>query len=96
MKLLEIQTHINKSFSLTQHHMTSTKGERYIDHLFSNLKEGQSIQVNNQEKNFTKMGGVIVASDIDSYNWIKSQVSETFFNTYVGRLVSVRPRGERI
>jgi hypothetical protein len=76
--------------------MTSTKGERYIDHLFSNLKEGQSIQVNNQEKNFTKMGGVIVASDIDSYNWIKSQVSETFFNTYVGRLVSVRPRGERI
>jgi hypothetical protein len=76
--------------------MTSTKGERYIDHLFSNLKEGQRIQVNNQEKNFTKMGGVIVASDIDSYNWIKSQVSETFFNTYVGRLVSVRSRGERI
>jgi hypothetical protein len=96
LKLLEIQTHINKSFSLTQHHMTSTKGERYIDHLFSNLKEGQSIQVNNQEKTFTKMGGLIVASEIDSYNWIKSQVSETFFNTYVGRLVSVRPRGERI
>lgn len=76
--------------------MTSTKGERYIDNLFSNLKEGQSIRVNNHEKNFTKMGGVIVASDIDSYNWIKSQVSDNFFNTYVGRLVSVRRRGEHL
>lgn len=75
--------------------MTS-KERRYIDDIFSNVKEGQSIKLENQEKNFTKMGGVIVASDIDSYNWIKSQVSETFFNTYVGRLVSVRPRGERI
>jgi hypothetical protein len=76
---------------MNQHHMTY-KDERYIDHLFSNFKEGQSIRCNDQEKNFTKMGGLILASDIDSYNWIKTRVSVTFFNTYVGRLVSVSKR----
>jgi hypothetical protein len=75
--------------------MTS-KERRYIDDIFSNVKEGNTIKLDNREKTFTKMGGLIVASDIDSYNWIKSQVSETFFNTYVGRLVFARPRGERI
>ena len=69
-----------------------SKDERFIDHLFSNLKEGQSIRCNDQEKNFTKMGGLILAPDIDSYNWIKTRVSATFFNTYVGRLVSVSKR----
>jgi predicted P-loop ATPase/GTPase len=38
------------------------------------------------------MAGLLVAPDMDAYNWMKSRVSARFFNTHVVRIVYVSAR----
>lgn len=59
---------------------------------FERLREGQCFQTSESRKIFKKMAGMLVALDMDAYNWIKSRVSEYFFNTRVVRLVYVSAR----
>lgn len=59
---------------------------------FERLREGQSFQTSESGKIFKKMAGMLVALDMDAYNWIKSRVSAHFFNTRVVRLVYVSAR----
>ena len=60
-----------------------------LTNCFATLKENQCFQVGESKKIFKKMAGLLVATNVDDYNWIKLRVSEHFFNTYVVRLVYV-------
>ena len=61
-----------------------------LTNCFAMLKENQCFRLDKSEKIFKKMAGLVVATNMDDYTWIKSRVSEHFFNTYVGRVVYVR------
>ena len=60
-----------------------------LTNCFAKLKENQCFQIGESEKIFKKMAGLLVATNVDDYNWIKMRVSDHFFNTYVVRLVYV-------
>ena len=60
---------------------------------FERLREGHCFQVGEcAGKKFKKMAGLLVAPDMDAYNWMKSRVSARFFNTHVVRIVYVSAR----
>ena len=65
--------------SSTHHHC--------IDRAFAQLKDGDKFEPVGSGKIFTKMAGVLVAPDLESYTWIKSKTSSEFFNKYVVRIM---------
>ena len=60
---------------------------QWIDRTFARLKEGDGFQPCGSEKIFIKMGGVLVAPDMEAYTWIKTKTSPEFFNNYVVRIL---------
>jgi hypothetical protein len=69
--------------------------QQHTNHLIANaftqLKEGGVIEPAGSGKTFTKRGGLLVASDMEACEWIKSNIGIGFFNKYVVRIMHARP-----
>ncbi len=74
----------------TQLDLTPKQNDAHFFNILTQLNEGQFFE-HSSGKNFTKFAGLIAAHDIDTYNWLKSNVSTDFFNTYVVRIVLLSP-----
>ena len=57
--------------------------------IITQMKEGKVVELNG--KTFTKWAGLLVAPDMESCEWIKSNVSPEIFNKYVIRILHASP-----
>ena len=71
--------------------MQSTKYSAWFVGTFTQLKEGAVFEPTGSGKTFKKMGGLMVATDMESYEWIKTTVGTEFFNESVGRILHASP-----
>lgn len=59
------------------------------DCIITQMKEGEVFELNG--KTFTKWAGLLVAPDMESREWIKTNVSPEFFNTHVIHILHASP-----
>jgi len=58
---------------------------------FTQLKNGDVVEPIGSGKLFTKFSGLLVAPDLEAFEWIRENVSSEFFNKFVIRFLYASP-----
>lgn len=62
-----------------------------IVEVFAQLKNGDVVEPIGSGKLFTKLADLLVAPDMEAYDWIRENVNSEFFNKYVVRVLYASP-----